>query len=332
VANSSDTPRFAWHTAALANPKEIGRTLKVTTTPEEGWFRSKFKDGPWQPVVIWFDDGWNALRGIEPDRREVRDVDELWTYACRQPISYEEYERVAEKGLPWSDVDETVHAQRTPPKPGSNSDDISEAEVLRDQIESALAGMKEYAEIKDVDQAGKAQSLRARLNELSGMADKKREAEKRPHLEAGKAVDKLWMPLVTDAKDGANKLRKTLEAFETKRLQEQRKREDERRRAEEEQRRREEEPSFEDMGQAAPAPPPPPAEAPDTKIRGAYGRAATIGAEFVVTSFDDYDALYGYMKGRPEIVACLEDLARKAVKAGRRDIPGITIGEKATVK
>ena len=66
---TKDVPRWAWHTAALANPKQIGKSLIVTTTPEEGWFRTKSKEGPWEPVVIWQDgETWNALQGIEPDR------------------------------------------------------------------------------------------------------------------------------------------------------------------------------------------------------------------------------------------------------------------------
>jgi hypothetical protein len=70
VQVSPEVPRWAWHTAALANPKQIGKTLIVTTTPEEGWFRTKSKEGPWEPVVIWQDgETWNALQGIEPNRK-----------------------------------------------------------------------------------------------------------------------------------------------------------------------------------------------------------------------------------------------------------------------
>lgn len=328
------TDPWAWWRAALANPKEIGKSLKMTTTPEQGFYRRRLiKDGPWVPVAIWFDTKsgkWLATRTVDGADRDVI-ADDEWTHCGSRPITLEEYERVAERGEEWSDVEPEVGRQRRMPKPGDN-ETASEVEILRDQIDSSLKAMGDYAEIKDADHAGKAQSLRARLNELSNTADKHREAEKRPHLDAGKAVDKQWMPLVTDAKDGANKLRKALEVFETKKLQEQRKREEDARRADEEARRRAEAPSFEDFGTVAPQAPPPAESAPETTIKGAYGRAASIGSEFVVTSFDDYDKLYGYMKDRPEVRACLEDLARRAVKAGRRDIPGITIGEKATVK
>ena len=73
------------------------------------------------------------------------------------------------------------------------------------------------------------------MNELAGKADKQREKLKRPHLEAGKAVDAQWMPLVRDAKSVADMLRKYIEDFETTKLRERRRLEEERQRAEAEQ-------------------------------------------------------------------------------------------------
>ena len=103
-----------------------------------------------------------------------------------------------------------------------NRPSFSVADVLRDQIDAAKAGVGTYAKISDDETAGKAQSLRSRLNELSGEADKKREALKRPHLEAGKAIDKEWQPLVKSAKEAADGIRSALSAYETDKLARQR--------------------------------------------------------------------------------------------------------------
>ena len=76
----------------------------------------------------------------------------------------------------------------------------------------------------------RAQSLRSRLLDLSREADRKREEEKRPHLEAGKAVDQKWMSVVRMAKDAADGIRRAMEAWETIKLTRRR---DEERKAEE---------------------------------------------------------------------------------------------------
>lgn len=335
---SADVPRWAWHTAALANPKQIGKTLILTTTPEEGWFRVKSKDGPWEPVVIWQDgDAWNALRGIEPDRRQVRDVEDLWSYCCRNPISFDEYERVAEQGAEWSDVDSVVQSQRRgPPKPGDNAGDRSESEMLADDIKAALDQLRQYKAIKDDEQAGKAQSLRSRLLELHRKADKIREKLVRPHLDAQQAINGEWQPLVKDAKGGADDLRRTLEGYESAKLAKRRAEEEAARKAaaEAEQARMEQEQSFlapEPGPEAEAAPAPAPAPAPETTIKGSYGRAASVSTEWVVTGIADQDAVYQYMREHPDLKACLLDLAKRGVKAGHT-VPGITKSEVAKVR
>lgn len=329
-----DVPRWAWHAAALANPKQIGKTLIVTTTPEEGWFRTKSKEGPWEPVVIWQDgETWNALQGIEPDRKAVH-ADDVWTWCCRYPISFEEYERVAEQGAEWSDVDSVVHAQRKgPPKPGDNSGDRSESEMLADDIKASLDQLRQYKAIKDDEMAGKLQSLRARLNELSGKADKVREAQKRPHLEAGKAIDAEWQPLVKSAKDGANTARKTLEDYETAKLRERRAAEEAKRKAEEEAANREAELSFvagEPEPEVTIPAPAATAAAPD-QIRGAYGKAANVKAVTEVVEITDIDALFGFLKTHRELVDKMFDLAKRAHGAGHA-VPGVRIEEVARVR
>jgi hypothetical protein len=347
-----DVPRWAWHTAALANPKQIGKTLILTTTPEEGWFRVKSKEGPWEPVVIWQDgDQWFALRGIEPDRKTVH-ADDVWTWCARHPISFDEYERVAEQGQEWSDVDAVVQSQRKgPPRPGSN-EPVDEAEILKDQIESAKQGAEKYAKferwvkrgkidvpvveslIKDDETAGKAQSLRSRLLELFREGETKFHDEKDPITKRGKEVDERWR-FRSVAQEQADIIRAALESYETKKLEARRAQEDAARKAAEIAAAAAQEAELSFVAPAptvAPEPVPAPAPAaPETTIKGSYGRAATIGVKWDAQEITDQDALYKFMREHKELKAKLLELAQRGLDAGH-DVPGISKKERATVR
>jgi hypothetical protein len=261
----------------------------------------------------------------------------VWTWCCRYPISFDEYERVAEQGAEWSDVDSVVQSQRKgPPKPGDNSGDRSESEMLADDIKASLDQLRQYKAIKDDEQAGKAQSLRSRLLELHRKADKIREKLVRPHLDAQQSINGEWQPLVKDAKAGADDLRKSLEGYESMKLAKRRAEEEAARKAAEaaEQARQEAEQSFvaPEPGPAAEAAPAPaPAPIPETTIKGSYGRAASVSTEWVVTGIADQDAVYQYMRGHADLRACLLDLAKRATKAGHT-VPGIIKEEVARVR
>lgn len=294
--------------------------------PQTGFYRKrKFKDGPWQAVAI-FEHGGEMIALVDGQQANA---DDLWTFVCRNPVSREQYDAVM-AGEPWSDA-----PAFEPPATDDrrNADPENELEALKDQIESAKDRKGEFAKIESDEQRDKAQALRARFNELSREADKKREAEKKPHLEAGKAVDAKWQPLVKDAKAEADALAKAMSAYETEKLRKQREEQaridKERREAEEAARRAEE------MGrpQAAPAPQPEPEPAPataPTPIKGNYGRAATVKVEKVVTGITDQAALYAFLKGHPELINKMLELAQRATKAGH-EVPGVEIQEEAKV-
>jgi hypothetical protein len=320
------TDAWHWWSQAIETPKEIGKSLLMSPDhPEQGFYRTKRKNGAWEPVAIW---KWVALRSGQPVKE--KEIGELWNWCGRYPISSEEYD--ARLDGTWAGDDPVVASMI-----GHNAGD--DLEMLRDQIEAARQGAEAYVHIESDEQAAKAQSLRARLNELAGEADKRREALKRPHLEAGKAIDQEWMPLVKDAKAVADMVRRFISDFETVKLRERRRIEEERQRVEQE-RLREEERVWEEARLAAeqgrqavvpPAPPPlPPLPPIETTIKGSYGRAATVGTERVVTAITDQDALYKYLRGHEFLIACLLDLAKKAVRAGDNP-PGVTIEEKARI-
>lgn len=324
---------WAWYFAALANPAEIGkRSLPVHDgDPQQGYYRTRRgKDQPWEPVAIYYPDGSDtliALRGT----REV-DPNDIWTFCCRHPVEYGAY-IVARSGKGWPDDDATVAAQVAPPAPtiGDNSGEVDESEKLKDQIEAALKGVDAYVNISDDETAAKAQSLRNRLNELSGDADKKRDALKRPHLDAGTAIDKKWMPLIKNAKAGADKVRAAQEAWETEKLRIRRDAE----RAAEQARIAAEQAAREQQGETETVEPPPtvaPVEVAPTQIRATYGKSASVKATVVVDEVTDWPKLAVYMSSHLECQDLLRKLAQRALDAGRTNIPGITTREAAKVR
>jgi hypothetical protein len=238
-------------------------------------------------------------------------------------------------GEGWPDDEPTVASMI-----GHNVGDVSDIDLLRDQIEAAKQGAEVYETIDSNDMAGKAQSLRARMNELAGNVDKKREELKAPHLKAGKAIDAEWMPLVKEAKGVADWLAKAIGAFrdrqrlERQRLELERQREEAARQREEEQARETARAALE-AGRPvvippAPEPLPPLPPPPDDRVKGNYGRAAHVATVRVVTAITDQDALYSSLREHPDLRACLLDLAQRALRAGHEP-PGVTIEERAKV-
>lgn len=311
---------YDWYFAALEKPSDIGKALPVHEgDPKPGFYRKRrFKQGPFDPVAIWRgDDGkMIALVGAKPS-----DASEIWTYVCRNPVSEESY-RDAAAGKGWPDE---------APGIGHNAGPANDFDTLADQIESARACVADYAQIEDDEKQAQAQSARARLNELSREADKRRTEEKAPHLEASKAVDAKWQPLVKTAKAAADDIAKAMGAFETakarKAAEERRRQEDEARKAEEA--RRAAEAGGKTIEPVEIAPPPQEPEPVKTVVKGGYGRAASVKVVRIATVVDQ-DAAYQAMRTHPELVRMIAQLAQRAVDAGH-EIAGVTFEEERRV-
>jgi len=234
----------------------------------------------------------------------------------------------------WPDTDAIVAEQVRPPPAGHNQGPTDEAEILREQIEAAKAGADEYAKIEDDETAARAQSLRSRLTELAGKADKIRKAQKQPHLDAGKAIDAKWKSIIDAGEDAAKAIRNAMNAWETKKLKaEQEWIANERRRAAEQQRESGVTDAEIDRSQAVlgailgEPPEPPPAK---TQIKGGYGRAASVKVVKVVTDVTDWAALYGFLASHPELKDLMRKLAQRAVDAGHT-VPGVAVEEQRKV-
>jgi hypothetical protein len=280
--------------------------------PMSGFYR--MKSGA--PVAIWYEEGEAMImvgdKMVQPD-----DHEETWTRCCMRPVTEEQYKTVTEGGV-WHDMDTTVAETL-----GDNIRDADDAEAIAELIKTLAAAAEAYDQIEDDETAAKAQSLRSRALEVKGKADKVREAHKKPHLEAGKMVDKLWMPMVKSADDIVIRLRKAMEKWETTKLVERRKKE-----AEEAAARAAAAPKELDMS-GPDQPEPEPAE--KRGIRGGYGRAASVGTKKVVTGISDRQALFDHLWPDPELMALMNRMAQRQVDAGLT-VPGVTIEEQAVVR
>jgi hypothetical protein len=294
-----------------------GEQLPITADePMCGFYRTRLqKDGPFVPAAIWWEDVEDGDQQLVCTvEKQVADPHDRWIWLCKNPITEAAY-RKAMAGGGWDDVDETVAAQLEPPPVGHN--EPPEVDALKDQIATAKAGVSAYAKIGDDQTAAKAQTLRSRLLELARDADKHREELKKPHLEAGKAVDAEWQPIVKEAKAGADEIAKALSVYLTAKAKVE---------AEEQRKVQDATPRGVNVPTPQPAPQP-------TQIKGGHGRAAAVKVVNVVTEVTDWDALYQFFKGHSELNSCLMKLAQRAVDKGfsTLDIPGIKIEQQRKV-
>jgi hypothetical protein len=145
------------------------------------------KGGPWDPVAIWKDrDVLKATRASKPC-----DPYAIWTWACRNPVSEEEWRKV-DKGGEWSDA--------APPAPvaGHNlPEDPAERFALMLAEERALwTDWLGEGPVADEDRAAAAATLIKRWSSSETEAEALRVAEKKPHDEAARAVQQKWAPVV----------------------------------------------------------------------------------------------------------------------------------------
>jgi hypothetical protein len=210
--------RWAWYLAALKNPAEIGKSLKASEdSPQQGYYRARFKGGQWQAVAIFYPEGSDQLVGYR-DNREARDVNELWVQCLRYPISYEAYQKAISGG----------GFDDEPPAPiGDNSGNADPLEALRieyigekEQLEEALKkGVKTQAD------ADRVSIWKDRILKIKSRASAMFTAEKAPVLKLARDIDQKYRYLAHDKESDTaamiEKARLGLEAFLKKKRDEE---------------------------------------------------------------------------------------------------------------
>ncbi|WP_113132731.1 hypothetical protein [Rhizobiales bacterium] len=309
---TAETSIWTWWQNALAGnvgPMHEGQ-------PEQGYYRTRFKGGQWEPVAIWLDEGgaWLAMRG-----ERMVDAGEAWNFCRTHPVSYEAYQKAIE-GAGWDDEPPTPSMGHNVP---ADPFDALRLEFLSEK-EQAEAFMK--TPITTQDQADKAAIWSKRLTAIKTKAESLHKVEKQPHLDAGRSVDNKWRSL----KEDPDALAKKLKAHVTPFLQEQQRREYERQqreRDEAERKRREAEAlaAQADVSDTA-------AQAEAERLQQEAARqeqaaqpknakAGRTGAKvslrtFVSARIVDYDKAIKALSNHPEMKALVETLANRAIRAG----------------
>jgi len=296
--------------------------------PHSGYYKMrKGKDGPYQPVAIWRKDGHLVCR-VAGDMVDPLGV---WTWCAKNPVPKEAAKQAFETGAWPGDV-----------AIGHNSGDLSLAEEIADARSQAM-GWLAKTPIADKVTADMAANHRARLLELSKKADAERDTRVRPHLDAQKAINAEWKPLVDGAKADADTIRGKLSAYLAAEDEKARKAAAEAARVENEKRmaehRRQQEEAAkahaEAMAKAAaeranePPPPPPVVEAPvfvapatvHIQAGGQRGKKASLRT---LTKYEltDYAAALAAVKDHADVIAAVEKVAFAQARAGAT-VPGV---------
>ncbi len=214
----------------------------------------------------------------------------------------------------------------------------SAAELFADEIASLKARIETFPPITEAN-AGEARDLIGLAKKLAKDIDAKRDEEKRPHLEAGRAIDAAYKPLVDAANAAPAPLSNALLAHinEQKRLAAEAA-EKARRLAEEEARRAAEladDPILgEDMADAAKlAEQKAEVAAASVKtvatVKGSEGFRAAGVRKTLKAKVTDYAALVMHYASHPDMQALAEKIANANIRSmkGGVTIPGVEIIE-----
>ncbi|TCV66318.1 hypothetical protein [Neorhizobium sp. S3-V5DH] len=183
--------------------------------PQQGYYRTRFKDKPWEPVAIWFENGeWHAMRG-----ERAINAAEIWTFCCRNPISYEAYNKAIDGGG-WDDEPEAPAIGHNLPSDPFEALQV-EFEAEKEQVAAFLK--KPITTQADADRAA---IWSKRLATIAKKATDLHKVEKQPSLDESRRIDDKWRGLKEDPADLSKRLKRHMDAY----LQEQQRLEQERQR------------------------------------------------------------------------------------------------------
>jgi len=253
--------------------------------PQSGYYRMGNN-----PVAIWMHDGAHVAKvGNSPTRTDLTTVFQIWERCHPTPITHEAYE-LALGGAPWPDQHPAVLEM------GAKTPDSFE--LLRADIEKLKAEAAIMAVASNDDEAAQAGELASKLGELEKKADAQRREAKKPHEDAGKAVDKLWRPVIEEASDAKRDVKARVV-----------------------------EPYLKKKAEAAKAAAAAVGSTHDGKASTKGGRVA-LRPYTVVTVESPAEALRyfaGLNEPPPDLIDAVIVVARRMAGAGFKDIPGVKI-------
>ena len=308
---------YGWWRSALANGvKDVD-----PNTPQCGFYKTK-RDGAWQPVAIWNKNGTLVCRIASA----MVDPIDVWTFCAKNPVSKEAGKHAFETGLFPGDIAPV----------GNNMAALPTAEQIALTIEDITKWLDSIGgKIKTDIEKDTAAKWRDKLNGLKSTADAEHEAEKRPILDAGYAIDAKFKPAIKAADATVKTIRDALTVYLNA---EQKRRDDAAKAAHEAEVKRvaaerakiaaEQAQQLRDDPIAAMTSPPP-AEpelpmfvpAPKVQAGGQSGKKTSLRTvtRYVVT---DYAKALAHVQDHPDVRAAVEKVAAAQFKAGTI-VPGV---------
>lgn len=316
----ADENDWSFWTRALAGEKP-------ETTPGTPW-PGFYRDRSTRAVAIWKQDGafqCVVTSGYCPKHQD--EIDELFGFVCRSPITRELFMAIRDGGAWPEDVDAPERGI------GDNSAGLAPHEALlaeiNDLADKARAWVVEIGgKITNQEQADKISNYANEFGKLENKGKSSHKIEKEPFLEGGRKVDAAWKPIIDLADQKKRGAKKMFEAWAID--------EDNRRRAEaariaEEQRKADEEArkAAEAAKSAGESEPELPAPAPLPVVENV--KAGTRGSvslrnktEYVITDLPAFAAYLASLSPPPQdFVEACQKIARKMGAAGSTNLPGV---------
>ena len=308
------------------------------------------------PVAYFLDtdgDGPEILHGVIGAGENLRNMtdaevngEDIWSYVCRNPISYETYVDVVDDGKPWPDESKWLGVEIEPlprrlsdnqPDPAQPDAEVEPAapveppkprhELLAAAIAREIAAAPKKVEA--LDQAELAAGAKNRIAELRLTANREGEAEYKPAYAEYKRLFDRWTPMVKAGEAEEKRLNTAVLRF----------RESERQKAaaaaaKAAQEAQDQADAIERAAQRAiaqgePEMPPPVAEAPPPQappVVPTYGTRKVKEELKLFAVIGDWASAFEHFQNDAELRARLEKLCTDAVRAGAT-IPGVTTRE-----
>lgn len=181
------------------------------------WRMEGSRTKPAYPVALWRPDGAESMTfqiGRQRPMNSVTDATEWaeflgsgWLH-CKA-VRKAEWAAALEHGIWPSDAKDS--RQRTDDEklgiaPTEGGNNPPREELIEDQIAAAVESAKKIEKVTNADEARKANEMAERLQALYRLGDAERDAQKRPHDEAAKAVQARWIPIITPAETERKRL------------------------------------------------------------------------------------------------------------------------------
>ena len=276
--------------------------------PQIGFYRVKD-----DPVAIYEAGGaLVALRGTKAVLPS-----EVWTYACKRPISHALYKEVVAGG-PWPESIDREIAAVAPAGIGHNSGEPHE--VALDELDALERAWSSWLQsiggkVDTEDQDAKADTFQKRFHDLMKKADEQREALKRPHLEAGRLIDATWKPVITHADTAKRRIGEAVLPY--RKARDEARRAAERAAAEEAARKRREHEAAVAAAAAAAAPmPEPPPPEPVQAARPAKKGFREVKVLVITDLAKACASILKHDRENPDLENAVRVVSRRLIEAG----------------